>query len=80
MDLRDKYPLGQRAGDLTMEGVTLLGVREILDPEDLELPILLNKREDEESIVVDCGAARGDPYGCHLRGGDFLRNDVTDMY
>lgn len=53
--------------DLSMNGAALLGVREVLDIEDLERTILLYKSEDEEGIVVKLGAAGGGPHGCKLR-------------
>ena len=50
-DLR--RPLGKSLGDPSMELSTLLGIREILYIGDLQFPILLNKSEDFERIVVE---------------------------
>ena len=73
-DLRDDSP---RLGSLGMEGLTLLGVREVLNLEDFEFPILLDERKDEDSIVVDCGAVTGVPHGRHLRRSDVLEPETT---
>ena len=46
-------PLSKSLGDPSMEPSTLLGIRVILHIGDLEFPILLNKSEDCERIIVD---------------------------
>ena len=38
-------------GNPGYEGITFLGVREVLTVEDLELPILFDKSNDDDSIV-----------------------------
>ena len=41
--LRNTNPLGQSVSSLSMVGVALIGVREVLDVENLELAILFDK-------------------------------------
>jgi len=47
-------------------GTTLLGVSEILAIEDLELPVLLDKSENGETIVVVRGPEGGRVLACGL--------------
>lgn len=54
-------------GDRTVQRVDVLGVREILDIEDLQFPILLSQGDDAESVVVDPGVANK-AHGRGLRG------------
>ena len=72
MDLRSKPPLGQSLGSHRVKGVALLRVREVLDLENFEFPVLLDKGEDEDSIVVDCSTVSRGPHSCHLRRSDTL--------
>ena len=50
-----------------MEVCTLLGIREILVVGDLESPVLLNKSDDGERIVVDLVAFDRVELNCRLR-------------
>jgi len=47
-------------------GTTLLGVGEVLTTDDLELPVLLNKIDDGDSIVVVRGPENGRIHACGL--------------
>ena len=60
-----------------MEGITLHGVREVLDLGDLEFPVLLDEREDEDGVVIDRGTVGGRPDGCHLHDRYVSRLEVT---
>ena len=69
MDPLSSYPLGRSFGSPSEMGTTLLGVSEILAIEDFELPVLLDKSENGETIVgvrspkggrvCACGLCRG---------------------
>jgi len=61
VDLLSSYPLGR--SDM---GITVLGVSEILTIEDLELPVLLDKSENSETIVVVHGPKCGRVRACGL--------------
>ena len=58
MDLLS-YPLSRCLDSPSDEGSTLLGVGEILGMDDLEFPVLLNKSEGEDTIVVERGPKDG---------------------
>jgi hypothetical protein len=49
-----------------MEVSALLGIREILELGDFGFPILFNKSDDDESIVVKFFAVVGVKRGCVL--------------
>jgi hypothetical protein len=53
-------------GSLNVDGAALLGVREVLNLEELEHTILLHESEDEEGMVLELGALDGRPCGCEL--------------
>ena len=53
MDRLSSYPLGRGLGSPSDEGTTLLGVDEMLAMEELELPALLNKSENKETIAAE---------------------------
>ena len=69
MDLLGGYPLGRNFGGPGEVGTTLLGVSEILAIEDLELPVLLDKCENGETIVGVCGPKGGRVRACGLYRG-----------
>jgi hypothetical protein len=50
-----------------MVGVALIGVREVLDVENLELAILLDKGEDGDAVIPQRGTADGGPRRCELQ-------------
>lgn len=63
--------------DLTMEGATLPRVREVFGFNDLEFPILIDKREDHKRVVVNRSAIIGGERDCELRHGYVLRSETT---
>lgn len=68
MDLRSESPLVQGLGKPTVELGTLLRVREVLKPRDLELSLLLDKSEDDDRIEFEPDVVDGlTPTGalCH---------------
>ena len=50
-----------------MVGVALIGVREVLDVENLELAILLDKGEDGDAVIPQRSTADGGPCRCELQ-------------
>ena len=72
VDLRDSRPLGHEFSNLSIAGPTHLGVREVFTLEDLELPIFLNERENEDTIIVDSRAVDGSKHERVLHGGYVL--------
>ena len=66
MDLLSGYPLGYSFGGPSDMSTTLLGVSEILAIEDLELPVLLDKSENGETIVGVRGSKGGRVDACAL--------------
>src|ERR1700743_3768130 len=68
-DLLSSHPLGQSLDSPSNKGTTLFKVAVILGMEDLEFPILLDKRVDEGSIVVERGIEDGIEHDCALRCG-----------
>ena len=66
MDPLRSCPLGRSFGSPSDMGTTLLGVSEILAIEDLELPVLLDKSENGETIVVVRGPEGGRVLACGL--------------
>ena len=79
VDLRGNSSFGLNLGSQSVEGVTLLGVREVFNLKDFELPILIDKGKDEEGVVVDCGAVSSGPDGGHLHRGDMLKSETTQQ-
>ena len=65
-DLLSSYPLGHSFKSPTDEGTALSGVGKILAIEYLELPVLLDKSVDDDSIVVERGPGDGREHGCDL--------------
>jgi len=63
------YPLGRSFGRPSDMSTTLLRVSEVLAIEDLELPVLLDKSENGETIVVVRGPKRGRVQACDLHRG-----------
>ena len=59
MDLRSESPLVQGLGKPTVELGTLLRVREVLKPRDLELSLLLDKSEDDDRIEFELDVVDG---------------------
>lgn len=53
LDLRKNSLLGQYLCAFSMEATALLGVGEVFGLDDLGFPILVDKRENEDRIVVD---------------------------
>jgi hypothetical protein len=72
VNLRNSHSLGRNLGSSCIEGATLLGVGEVLNLEDLNFPILLDERVDDNSIVVARGTVDEGEYGCALRRGMLL--------
>jgi hypothetical protein len=66
-NLRSRCLLGRNLGNCGIEGGTLLGVGEVLKLEDLNFPVLLDEREDEDTIVVPRGTINKSDPGCALR-------------
>ena len=50
-----------------MVSLTLLGVREVLEVENLELAILLDEGDDGEAVIFQRSTADGAPRGCELQ-------------
>ena len=71
MDLRTRCRLGHLS-DLSEEGGTLLGVAEVPDLKDLKFPILLDERENADSVVVEPGTVCGREHTGGLRCGQVL--------
>jgi len=69
MHLLSSHPRGRSLESPSDEGVTLLGVAEDLAMEDLESPILLNKRGGDNSIAVERGPEGGREHASDLRRG-----------
>ena len=63
------HPLSRSLESPSDDGVTLLGITEVLAMEDLESPVLLNKSEGDNSIVVDRGPEGGREHASDLRHG-----------
>jgi len=66
VDSLSSYPLGRSFGTPSDMGTTLLGVSEILAIEDFELPVLLDKSENGETIVGVRGPEGGIVRACGL--------------
>lgn len=62
-------PLAQSFRGCSVESGTLCGVREILDPVDLEFPILLDERDDAGSLILNCGTIGSGARHSSLRNG-----------
>ena len=54
--LRRKHSLSQSLHSLSVKYTALLWVREILTIKEFEFSILINKREDGDSIIVESNA------------------------
>ena len=67
------YPLGRGLDSPSDEGNTLLRVGEILGMDVLEFPVLLNKSEGEDTIVVERGPEDGIEHERGLCQGYVLR-------
>ena len=50
-----------------MVSLALLGVREVLEVENLELAILLDEGDDGEAVILQRSTADGGPRGCELQ-------------
>ena len=66
-DLLSSYPLGHSFKSPSDEGTALSGVGEILAIEYFELPVLLDKSVDDDSIIVERGPEDSREHGCDLR-------------
>lgn len=75
MYLRDEYPLSQSLRS-SVHGTTLLGIRKVFGPEDLEFPILFSERDDEDSIIIELGAIGGSVRECDLCDGYSFRAET----
>lgn len=64
MRLRDEYT--RCLGNLSMDCAALLGVREVLNVEDLEYTLFLYESDDEKSMVLELGALNRRPGGREL--------------
>ena len=60
MDLRNICSLCQCLCSPDVKVTTLLGVREVLALQNLEFPILLDEREDDQTIVLEPLGLAGD--------------------
>ena len=69
MDLLNSYPLGRSLEKPNDKGATLVEVDDVLTVEDTEFPILLDKSEDGDTIVIECGPGNGSDHDCDLRRG-----------
>jgi hypothetical protein len=67
LSLRRRCPFGYNLGSSSIEAATLLRVGEILNLEDLNFPILLDKRNDDEGVVVARGTVDEREHACGLR-------------
>jgi len=67
VDPLSSRPLGRSLGSPSDEGITVLGVAEVLAVEDLEFPVLLDKSVDDDSIIFVRGPGDGREHGCDLR-------------
>jgi hypothetical protein len=72
VDLRTRYPLYHSLGNSSIEGATLVGVGEVLTLEDLNLPVLLDERDDGDRVVVIRSAIDDKGPSCGLRRADVL--------
>jgi hypothetical protein len=52
VNLRSSHSLGRSLGSPCIEAATLLGVAEVLKPQHLNFPFLLDEREDEKTVIV----------------------------
>ena len=59
-------------GSPSDDGITLLGVAEVIAIEDLEFPVLLDKSVGDDGIVVVRGPGDGREQTCDLRRGYVL--------
>ena len=66
------YPLGRGLDSPSDDDTTLLGVGEILGTGDLEFPVLLDKSEGEDTVVVERGPEDGMEHECDLLRGYVL--------
>ena len=57
--LGDRYSIGQKLRNFSMECPALLRIREVFGLENLEFSILLHERENEDRIVVNSSAIDG---------------------
>ena len=76
-NLRNLTPLGQ---DLE-KVATLLGVRKVLNLEDLEFPTLLDESDDRESIVLEyCAIMESEQARSLCRGYPlYIIQDIKDL-
>ena len=69
VDILSRRSLGRSLDSPSNEGITLLGVGEILAMEHLELSILLDKSVGEDGIDVEYRPVDGIEHECDLRCG-----------
>ena len=62
-------PLAQSLRGCSVESGTLCGVRETLDPIDLEFPILLDERDDADILILNRGTIGSGTHHSSLRHG-----------
>jgi len=72
VDPLNSYPLGRSLEKPNDKGATLVEVDDVLTVEDLEFPILLDKSEDGDTIVIERGPGNGSDHYCDLRRGYVL--------
>ena len=66
VDLLSSCPLGCSLDSPGDDGITPLGVSEDLEMEDLEFPVLLDKRVGGDTIIVKRGPEDGREHACSL--------------
>ena len=75
--LQTRYKPGRNLDNRSQEGVTLPRVGEIFTIEDLELPVLLDEREDADRIIFVGGTDDGSAHARCLRRGYMLWSEAT---
>ena len=66
VDLSRSYPLGRSLDSPSDDGTHLLGVSKDLEMNDLEFPVLLDKRVGRNIIKVKRGPEDGREHACGL--------------
>jgi len=75
--LLSNYPPGCSLDESSEEGVTLLGVGDVLRLEDFEFSVLLDKCDDDDRIVGERGPGDGSYHTRELRRGYTLWSETT---
>jgi len=77
VDLLSNYPPGRSLDNSSEEGVTLLGVGEVLTLEDLKFSVLLDKCDDDDRVIWERGPENGRHHTRELHRGYTLWSQTT---